>query len=858
MIEERVYVETQVDSDRNGRKDRVAIDISRPAGTTRVPVVFEHSPYREGLNDAANYGVNVDRLPQESLSNALTSAAAGLARSKAMPDLPEWYDDYFVPRGYAVVMGQSIGTGASDGCPTSGDMQETLGATAVIDWLNGRASGYNAAGRPVEATWSTGNVGMIGVSYNGTLPNMAAATGVEGLKAIVPISAISNWYDYYRANGLVVAPGGYQGEDADVLAKAVVKRNACGNEIAEITRNQDRVTGDETAFWQARDYVSKASNVKAATFIIHGQNDWNVKGQQYSQWWDALRANNVPRKIWLHRGGHGTASRSDYQATVLRWFDHYLKGIDNGIENEPMAEVQYTDGSWKQYGDWPDPAARDAVFNLEADTATAPGALSLTNLTGDAKQTFTDAGRTRNANSLVASPDRADANRLVYRSTALTSAVRLSGVPKVTLRMSIDNRKAANVTALLVDYGPVGGTAAPTVVTRGWIDPQNRTSNRTSEPIVAGQEYPLTFAMQPKDYVFAAGRRIGLTVISTDYDYTLRPLAGTQLSLNPAASTLSVPVVGLAQDTSDFSMSLSPTSGAVDAGATVKTTVTTQVTKGGAQQVRLTTSGLPAGATATFDPQTIQSGQPSSLTIATAQSTPAGTYPVTVTATGADATRTATYQLTVRDVTTPRFTMSLEPKFGSVKPGGSVTSTVQTQNTTSQTQSVELSASGLPTGATATFNPTTLTSGQSSQFTITTTASTPAGTYPVSVTGTGQHNVDSKTFTLTVAADQSSCDSMESRYTGTLSSGGTAYQPNNSYFLTNASGLHEACLDGPTGTDFDLYLQRWSGSKWTTVARGITATADETLSYNGNAGYYRYQITAYSGSGAYTLGYNAP
>ena len=65
---------------------------------------------------------------------------------------------------------------------------------------------------------------MIGTSYNGTLPIAVATTGVEGLEAIVPISAISNWYDYYRANGMVRAPGGFQGEDLDVLAEYVYTR----------------------------------------------------------------------------------------------------------------------------------------------------------------------------------------------------------------------------------------------------------------------------------------------------------------------------------------------------------------------------------------------------------------------------------------------------------------------------------------------------------------------------------------------------------------------------------------------------------------------------------------------------------
>ena len=139
-----------------------------------------------------------------------------------------------MPRGYAVVLGESIGTFNSDGCPDVGGPCETLGTKAVIDWLNGRARGFDAAGNQVTADWTTGAVGMIGVSYNGTLPNQVATTGVEGLETIVPISAISSWYDYYRANGLVVAPhsrrrasatNDFLGEDTDVLG-AIHRRPA--------------------------------------------------------------------------------------------------------------------------------------------------------------------------------------------------------------------------------------------------------------------------------------------------------------------------------------------------------------------------------------------------------------------------------------------------------------------------------------------------------------------------------------------------------------------------------------------------------------------------------------------------------
>jgi streptogrisin C len=102
------------------------------------------------------------------------------------------------------------------------------------------------------------------------------------------------------------------------------------------------------------------------------------------------------------------------------------------------------------------------------------------------------------------------------------------------------------------------------------------------------------------------------------------------------------------------------------------------------------------------------------------------------------------------------------------------------------------------------------------------------------------------------------CTGYEATVTGSLSSGASAYQPNGSYYYSSLSGTHRACLDGPTGTDFDLYLQKYSGSAWVTVAEGTSPAADETVSYNGTAGYYRYRVHAYSGSGSYALAYTNP
>ncbi|MFI7606011.1 Xaa-Pro dipeptidyl-peptidase [Micromonospora sp. NPDC049366] len=565
-IEERVYVQTPVDTDHDGRLDRVAIDISRPRETAtqgfKVPVIFEHSPYRKGTwGDVPYPSVLVDELPQNGVTgrSGLRATEVEAQRAVAKANLPGSLDDYYVPRGYAVVLGQSVGTGDSDGCPTSGDQAETLGTKAVIDWLNGRATGYDASGAPVTAGWTTGAVGMTGVSYNGTLPNQVATTGVRGLKTIVPVSAISSWYDYYRANGLVVAPGTYQGEDTDILAKYTAGQaraeGRCADELAALTEEQDRVTGDYSTFWQDRDYLD-AKNVEASVFVVHGLNDWNVKTEHFAGWWDELAKRHVPRKIWLHQGGHGGPGNNasvtlpdgrtwTYKQTENRWFDYWLWNVRNGIMDEPTAVLQREDRVYTTYANWPDPAAREVAVKLGATSATEPGILTTGKRPkGTAEQSFVDEGRTIHPDTLVADPDAASANRLAYRSPVLSQDVRISGRPEMRLRMAIDNKPDANLTVYLVDYGPAGSTAAPTVVTRGWMDPQNRKSVSRTEPVKQGKLYDYRWTLEPKDYVFPAGHRIGVVVFSSDQEYTLLPLGGTALRVATHDSELRLPVVG--------------------------------------------------------------------------------------------------------------------------------------------------------------------------------------------------------------------------------------------------------------------------------------------------------------------------
>ncbi|MFI5807039.1 Xaa-Pro dipeptidyl-peptidase [Streptomyces sp. NPDC051561] len=576
---QQVDVETEVDSDHDGRRDTIRMRILRPKETDaglKVATIIEASPYWGGGPDVPFHNVDLDG---DGLPFGGKRALADTRKPSLAANGPftygGYYDNYYLPRGYAVAEVDNVGSGAATGCSTSGGRNETLGAKAAVDWLAGRAKGWDPDGKPVAATWSTGNSAMMGISYNGTLPTAVAATGVKGLKAIVPISGISSWYDYYRAGGGVVAPGGYQGEDTDILAKGVNSRTnpeTCASVHDRLTVDQDRVRGDYGPFWKERDYLKDIGNIKAGVFVVHGFNDWNVKTKHSVQLWEALKKNHVPRKMWLHQAGHSNPMplrMEEWLRQTHQWFDHWLYGLENGALDAPKVEVEQADFTWKQQSDWPARGTREETLRLNAQGLSPWPGLPV-------RQSLTDAGRTVRAEQLAASPQTAHANRLAYTTGPLKQDLRINGTPRISVRASLKGT-SPYVTALLVDYGKdtraTAGLAQDTsqppvcygqgipgdtgctyrtkhrtetadfkIVSRGWLDARNRNSFSRQDKVVEGREYGLKWGMQPQEYVFKKGHRLGVVLISTDHDYTLRYPAGTTMTVRAGVSSVTLPV----------------------------------------------------------------------------------------------------------------------------------------------------------------------------------------------------------------------------------------------------------------------------------------------------------------------------
>jgi len=547
-----LWVETNFDSDGDGQLDRMHVDVTRPSQTDseglRVPVVYETSPYYSGVGTtAAEYFWDVrheigDEPP-------IRGEMPRIPQQSRRPTISNSHVSTWVPRGFAVVHSQSPGTGLSQGCPTVGGSNESLAPKAVIDWLNGRAKGYTDpfAGEEVEAYWSTGKVGMTGTSYNGTLPLAAATTGVDGLEAIIPIAPNTSYYHYYRSYGLVRSPGGYLGEDVDVLYDFInsgdPERRAWCNESVrdtEMAQGRDRITGDYNDFWHGRDYLNAIEGVKAATLMAHAFNDWNVMPEHSYRITEALKERGVPVQIYYHQGGHGGPPPLE---RMNRWFTRYLYDVDNGVEADPRAWIVREGVQANEptpYADYPNPEARGVTL-FPTLGGNEIGALTLAASPDGGVEGLIDDVRLDGRTLAEASNS---AHRLLYATAELTRDVHLSGVVSLTIRVAA-NAEAANLSVWLVslpwsEEGPINDN----LITRGWADPQNHSSLRESTPLKPGNFRQLTFDLQPDDQIIPKGSRIGLMIFSSDAEFTLWPEPGTELDVDLSATSVTLPVVG--------------------------------------------------------------------------------------------------------------------------------------------------------------------------------------------------------------------------------------------------------------------------------------------------------------------------
>ncbi len=397
-----VYVETDYDTDRDGKPDliKTMVQLPRPAaeGRCRVPVIYEARPYIAGM-----YGYNPELLPvgtsdfDESTLYSMPEKRIPAGKMSALDlaaaaDPGDWYYhlesdpfdqqylgnltayDYYLVRGFAVVQSAGPGTWGSEGVELCTSELETAAFRCVLEWLTGDRNAYTDREHCIlsEADWCSGKVGMTGRSYAGAMAFQVASTGVGGLETVVPVAGPASWYEYANSQGI---PNGLL-SSYDFISDlaAMCASRFFENADPELVRSYERylsflqdqqiaLAGDYGPFWETRDY-SGCTGFRASALIIQGLNDETVHPKHFDLMRRAFLASGCTVKCILHQNGHVTPANEQTKTDIMigdhtctewlnLWFTHFLLGVENDISCMPNLMVQSNiDGSFYGTDQW--------------------------------------------------------------------------------------------------------------------------------------------------------------------------------------------------------------------------------------------------------------------------------------------------------------------------------------------------------------------------------------------------------------------------------------------------------------------------------------------------------------------------
>lgn len=591
VIREVVYVESRVDTDKDGLPDLVKVSVIRPRYDGQVPALMTASPYHQGTNDKASdkalYKMEGElevKLPhtielEEPKLNLVGPHSQAEVVSEAEEKLSHinssyTLNDYFLPRGFANLYVSGVGTKDSQGLMTNGNYQQIEAYKNVIDWLNGRCRAFtdHTRKRQVKADWSNGKVATTGISYLGTMSNGLATTGVDGLEVIIAEAGISSWYNYYRENGLVTSPGGYPGEDFDSLAELTYSRNLQagdyirGNEayqadLEKVKEKLDRKTGDYNQFWHDRNYLLNAHKVQAEVVFTHGSQDWNVKPLHVYQMFHALPS-HINKHLFFHHGAHVYMNNwqsidfresmnallsmkllgldSSYQLPTVIWQDNIAPQKWQGLDNfgkqdelhtfslgneEKVIQNQYDQKDFDRYG------KTYQTFNTEL----YQGKANQITIDLPVSQDIHLNGRVELKLRVKSSTNK---GLLSAQLLELGQKKYLQPYPAVLSARTIDNGRYHMLENLCeLPFNP----SAQRVITKGYLNLQNRTNLLTIEEIQPNEWMDFQLELQPTIYKLKEGDTLRLVLYTTDFEITIRDNTDYQLTVDLAQSSLILP-----------------------------------------------------------------------------------------------------------------------------------------------------------------------------------------------------------------------------------------------------------------------------------------------------------------------------
>ena len=591
VIREVVYVESRVDTDKDGLPDLVKVSIIRPRYDGQIPSVMTASPYHQGTNDKASdkalykmeeelevkppHTIELEE-PKLNLVEPHGQAEVVLEAEEKLSHINSSYtlNDYFLPRGFANLYVSGVGTKDSQGLMTNGDYQQIEAYKNVIDWLNGRCRAFtdHTRKRQVKADWSNGKVATTGISYLGTMSNGLATTGVDGLEVIIAEAGISSWYNYYRENGLVTSPGGYPGEDFDSLAELTYSRNLQagdyirGNgahqaDLEKVKEKLDRKTGDYNQFWHDRNYLLNAHKVQAEVVFTHGSQDWNVKPLHVYQMFHALPS-HINKHLFFHHGAHVYMNNwqsidfresmnallskkllgldSSYQLPTVIWQDNISPQTWQGLDNfgkqdelhtfslgteEKVIQNQYDQKDFDRYG------KTYQTFNTEL----YQGKANQITIDLPVSQDLHLNGRVELKLRVKSSTNK---GLLSAQLLELGQKKYLQPYPAVLSARTIDNGRYHMLENLCeLPFNP----SAQRVITKGYLNLQNRTNLLMIEEIQPNEWMDFQLELQPNIYKLKEGDTLRLVLYTTDFEITIRDNTDYQLTVDLAQSSLILP-----------------------------------------------------------------------------------------------------------------------------------------------------------------------------------------------------------------------------------------------------------------------------------------------------------------------------
>ena len=408
IVRYAVYVESDYDMDGDGKRDLVkaVVQVPRSAveGNYKAATVFEARPYCAGVfEDGYQHMKEVAEkdYPQFNLADLdlvvparVPTGEIGAMDLALKADPADWYYpdkgnhnsmvyenldnfNYYLVRGFAVVVSAGFGTLGSDGFNYVGSDYERDAFKSVVEWLHGDRLAYaNREGTiQTKADWSNGNVAMTGRSYAGTMPFAVATTGVEGLKTIVPVAGIADWYSQQNMQGaqrywpkemLNSFLAYYCSSRYNDETLSEKQLDAIGAFHRELSLRQLKCGFDYDAdFWGMGNYRLKADQIRCSALIVHGLNDENVSTKQFEMMYKSFQKAGQNVKLILHQGPHITPTMPNkgygilvdgkfYDDIVNEWISHYLYGLENGAEDRPalMVQTNYDQNKWETAASW--------------------------------------------------------------------------------------------------------------------------------------------------------------------------------------------------------------------------------------------------------------------------------------------------------------------------------------------------------------------------------------------------------------------------------------------------------------------------------------------------------------------------